>query len=420
MLSSLQQYKFVLAIPIINAVASNTTEYFQSALFNPGNLRAIIIGVFALYFIFTKLPNERIFRFIMFYLLFYLLLVLISTDKLHSGNLFLKFFLGIIMFPIGYYYIDSVGKFKGLVTVLFFTLLLHLTNLAIANIFKLGTSDYLDESFYFGAGRVNITKNILILVFMVPVTLLFTNKHKLKVIFVFLIAFVVTIIGIKRSVLVSGAVGFIIYLVIKQKISQLFKIVIASALLIFLIITILPRLTGLITARFNARSDRVEISEETLETEGRFDETKQVWINWKLGSMKHKLIGSEVFNDRIFYNSKRMLHTDYMVILNGSGIIGLFLWFYMLVIIIREKGIYYSRLKKNTLFQEMNAVFWILISTQLIISISGTVYAIEVRSLLFLIWGAFIGTMRGYLKNLYISQKSGSDLHHQFGKYISG
>jgi hypothetical protein len=35
-----------------------------------------------------------------------------------------------------------------------------------------------------------------------------------------------------------------------------------------------------------------------------------------------------------------------------------------------------------------------LLVTQLIMSISGTVYSLNVRSLLFLYWGAIIGTMR--------------------------
>ena len=88
------QFYFVLAIPLINAVASNTSEYFSSDIFNTGNLRALVIGVFAVYFIVARLPNEGLYRFIILYLSFYLILVLFSTDRMLSGNLFLKFFSG--------------------------------------------------------------------------------------------------------------------------------------------------------------------------------------------------------------------------------------------------------------------------------------------------------------------------------------
>jgi len=394
------QYKFVLAIPIINAIASNTTEYFNSTVYNPGNLRALLIGVFALYFIFTKIPNEKIFRFVLFYLFFYGLLVLISTDMLHSGNLYFKFFLGVIMFPIGYYYINSIGRLKELVVVLFVALVLHLINLAITNIFQLGTSDYLENTFYFGAGRVNITKNIIVLVFVFPLTMLFFWNHRFKIILVYLIGFMVAMVGIKRSVLLSGAVGVITYFFYRGKISYLLRFSLGFSILFLIILTSLPSVSNLFTSRFEARGDRVEITGQTLESEGRYDETRIVWDSWISGSFRHKLIGSEVFNDRIFFNSARMLHTDYMIMLNGSGVIGFLLWFYMYYLIIKEKQKFYRKLRNNSLFIEINAVFWVLLATQILLSISGTVYAIEVRSLLFLLWGAFIGTMRGHLRNL--------------------
>jgi hypothetical protein len=147
----------------------------------------------------------------------------------------------------------------------------------------------------------------------------------------------------------------------------------------------------------------VELTEETIETEGRLSETEMVFGAWSTGSVRHKLAGSEVFNDRLFFKSKRMLHTDYMIILNGSGIIGLFLWFYLFVRIIKEKNRYYRLLKNHILFREMNAIFWVLLTAQLVLSVSGTVYAIELRSLIFLFLGAFLGTMRGYLKDKSMS-----------------
>ncbi len=82
---------------------------------------------------------------------------------------------------------------------------------------------------------------------------------------------------------------------------------------------------------------------------------------WYSGSFHHKLIGSEVFNDRLFFNSKRMLHTDYMIMLNGSGLIGFLLWFYMFVRLLREKNRFYRALRHHILFRELNALFWVLL-----------------------------------------------------------
>jgi hypothetical protein len=397
------QFYFVLAIPVINAIASNTTEYFRSDTMNSGNLRALIIGLFVMYFIFSKLPNERFYRFVLIYLGYYLLLVLFSGDRLTSGSLYLKFFLGVAMLPVGYYYINSIARLELLLRILLLTLALHLLNILIANIFQLGTSDYLDETFYFGAGRVNITKNILILVFMLPATMLFIKRYRKTVFILYLVAFLITIIGIKRSVLISAAAGVVTYLAVKQRFTLLLRSV-AIVLVLFLIMTLVfPRFISLFRSRFEARGERVELTEETIETEGRLSETEMVFGAWSEGSVRHKLFGSEVFNDRLFFNSKRMLHTDYMIILNGSGLIGLFLWFYLFYRLIKEKNRYYRALRNHVLFRELNAIFWVLITAQLVLSVSGTVYAIELRSLIFLYWGAFFGTMRGYLKDRMLS-----------------
>ncbi len=394
-------YWFFLSIPVINAIASNTTEYFSSDILNTGNLRALLIGLFAAWFLFTRLKNESLQRFILFYVAYYFILVLFSTDRLTSGNLYLKFVLGVIMLPLGYYYINSIARLELLMKILLVTLGLHILNIVIANVFQLGTSDYLDETFYFGAGRVNITKNILILVFMMPVTMLFIRRYRKAVMAIYIIAFLITLVGIKRSVLISAAAGIVTYLAVKQRFTLLLRTVAAISVVLVVMMLVFPEFISLFRSRFEARGERVELTEETIETEGRLSETETVFNAWKTGSFRHKLIGSEVFNDRLYFNTPRMLHTDYMIILNGSGLIGLFLWFLFFVQIIREKNKYYRGLKNHILFREMNAVFWVLLVAQIVLSVSGTIYAIELRALIFLFWGAFLGAMRGFLKEKY-------------------
>lgn len=398
-----RQFYFVLAIPVINAIASNTSEYFSSDILNTGNLRALIIGLFAAWFLFTRLPNENFSRFILFYLGYYFILVLFATDRVTSGNLYLKFFLGVIMMPIGYYYINSIARLEILLKVLLFTLGLHILNIIIANIFALGTSDYLDETFYFGAGRVNITKNILILVFMLPVTMLFIKKYRRAVLILYIVAFLITIVGIKRSVLISAGAGIVAYLAVKRRFSLLMRTIVITSVFILIMVVMFPGFVDLFRSRFEARGERVELTEETMETEGRLSETETVFRGWSAGSFRHKLVGSEVFNDRLYFDTSRMLHTDYMIILNGSGLIGLVLWFYLFYRIIKEKNRFYRVLRNHILFREMNAVFWVMLVAQLVLSVSGTVYAIELRSLIFLFWGAFLGTMRGYLNDKGLS-----------------
>ena len=78
---------------------------------------------------------------------------------------------------------------------------------------------------------------------------------------------------------------------------------------------------------FKAREEAIDLrSEENREKQARYLEYFRVTDAWIEGSWKHRLIGSEMFNDCHYYRVKRMLHTDYMTILSGGGAIGFFIF----------------------------------------------------------------------------------------------
>jgi len=59
----------------------------------------------------------------------------------------------------------------------------------------------------------------------------------------------------------------------------------------------------------------------------------------------------------------------------------------------------------------MNSVFWVLLVAQIVLSVSGTINAIELRALIFLFWGAFLGTMRGFLKEKFSPAKGDAEVN---------
>ena len=172
------------------------------------------------------------------------------------------------------------------------------------------------------------------------------------------------------------------------------RIVRMALVVLFLLLTFLSFYVDVFLDRFYARGERVMITEETFETESRYNEVFWVTDAWEKGSIKHKLIGSEFFNDREFYRTRRMLHTDYMIMLSGAGLIGLLLWLAKYLLLIQVKNSYYNKLRSISFYRELNTVFWMLLAAQLLMSISGTIYSLNTRALLFLYWGAIIGTMR--------------------------
>ena len=387
------EFWFVLSIPVINAIAANTTGFLPNTALNPGAIRGLIIGLFSIYFIFNRLTKSSLNSFVLFYLVYFFILVILSSNFFFSLDLYLKLFIGVMMLPIGYYYFNTPEKISLLLKSFFVALVIYIINIAISNTFKLGSSDYLDDSFYFGTGRVNITKSLLLLVFFAPLTITF-KRNKLLTTLIFILGLLIALIGIKRSVLLSGFIAFVIYAYFKRNKTKLIKASIALAIFVSLILIAFPSYIDTFLARFEAREERIEVTDESLEEEARYNETFQVTNEWLNGSIKHKLIGSELFNDRYYYNTHRMLHTDYMIILNGAGIVGIVLWFLIYVLIIYKKNKYYKYLKNDNLYREMNALFYMFLSAQIIMSVSSTVYAIDIRSIFFLYWGAMISIMR--------------------------
>lgn len=391
-------FSFVLLIPIINAVATSTVNYFPAGTLNPGTVRALLIGLFLLYFVVNKYPKDIVSGFILFFLIYLFVLAILSSNISKSFYEYIKIVLSMLMYPVGFYYINSKEKLLKLNRVYLFVLIFFILDITFANIFQYGTSDYLEDSVYFGSARVNITKAMIILIIVSPIAFILEEKKYLKwVAIVIVIGLLITVVGIKRSVLLSTIASAAIYFLKSPHKARMFRL---SLIVIFLLLTFLSFYVDVFYDRYSARGERVEITEETFETESRYNEVFWVIDAWEKGSTKHKFFGTDFLNDREFYGTKRMLHTDYMIILSGAGLLGLFLWVVQYLLLILVKNSYYDKLRNITFYRELNTVFWMLLATQLLMSISGTIYSLNTRALLFLYWGAIIGTMRYEVINI--------------------
>jgi hypothetical protein len=389
-------YKFVLFIPVFFALALNLTGYFNPRSLNPGTVRGFIMIIFLFYFLLKYYPGTYTNRFILFFISYIGVLTLFSTNLSSSLYGFIKFFIPTMMFPVGYYFINSHDKLLKLSKFYTIALGFFMINILVSNVFKLGTSDYLEDSFYFGAGRVTVTKSTIVLIYAAIIFTLSSTARRQRLLIIFLsVSSFITIIGIKRSVLLSAILGILIFW-ITSKSKQLFlRAIIVFSIIIGGIFIVFPKTLNVFTDRLQAREERLTITEETIEGEARYNETSRVLNAWVNGSIKHKLIGSEMFNDAFFFKTHRMLHTDYMVLIAGSGLLGLFLWFVVLMYIIREKEKYWKYLKTDLRFQYYHPIFYSIIAAQLLMSISGTIQGVDLRSFIMLFLGAIVGSLRG-------------------------
>ena len=225
-------FGFVIFIPIIHAIATLTVNYFEPGTFNPGTIRAFIIGVFLLWFISSKLTLKGLNKIIFFFLLFILVLVFLSSNPFISLYTYIKIFISLMMLPIGVYYFDDLKKLFKLNRIYIIALSLYALNLIISNYFKLGTSDYLEDTVYFGSGRVNIAKNVSLLLLTTPVFFLYDKPKNIILYYlsvgIVFIGVILVFLAVKRAGILSLLIGFFVYFLLSPnrggKIKQLMVI----------------------------------------------------------------------------------------------------------------------------------------------------------------------------------------------------
>ncbi len=408
-----KEFKFVLFIPLINIIADIFTNYYEPGTLNPGSIRASIIILFLIYFFGRGYKLDAVSKFILAYVIYLIILSFFSTNVLFSLFITIKASISFLMFIIGYFYINNVNRFNSLNKIYLIVIIIIILNLLITNYFHLGESSYIDATFYYGSARVNITKTLAALLICSPLIILTSkgsNYHKL-IFIILLISLVLIFIGVKRAAVLSVLVASILYLILTPRKGKQIKYLTYASIILFITS---PLYLLQIEQRFIAREDRLALRQETLETEARYNEVFMVLDAFQKEDIPHKLFGSELFNDRAYFNTIRMLHTDYMTLLNGSGLIGMFFFFGVYIMIIREKNKYYRFVRDDKLYREFNAVFWAILISMLILSIAGTIHEIGSRAFMFMYLGAILRLMKeGYKSKALIIQSRKDSLIEQ-------
>lgn len=377
-------------------LATLTTNYFPAGTLNPGTARAFLIFVFLVYFISRKFILNSLNVSVLLFLLYLFILVILSSNRAGGMYTYLRVFISFMMLPVGYYYFNSIERYKQLHIAFAISLFLFVANMLIANIFKLGTSDYLEESIYFGAGRVNITKAMSVLILISPVSLLLFKKGIWRNIYIILVvtSIVIVLIGIKRSAIISLVVGLTVYFLFSPQKVKAIRLGILLSLFLFMASFYF---LDTFYARLEARGEQVEILDEGFgEQEGRFSEVSMVVNDFEKRSFFNKMFGIEVFNELKYYGIKRVLHTDYMILLHGAGYLGLFWYLFILLSIT-----YYSKLgsqgqSQMSLLKENHSINLALIVSSLFLSFAGSLFAIVLRTIMLMFIGASLRINREY------------------------
>ncbi len=377
-------------IPIINTIAITMTGFFPPKALNPGTIRAAIIGSFFLHFWLTKKSQTSIDTTIRLFVGYLFMLSLFSSDYSTSIYSFLKLFLATFSFSVAYYYICSKESFWKLTKFYFYASLVHILSLIIVNIFNLGGTGYSEEgSIYFGASNLNIAKEFVIMLMIAPFIFKVLTIRQRKIFVVVVLVFLVFIfLSLKRTAVLSLILGGVItYMGYDSKIKNL-RVILGFIAILALAF---PLFEDTLLLTFESRKDIIVVdytSEEGLETQARYNEGLLTIAEIEKKGFFYFTFGSEPFNNMLYFNMRRMFHTDYINLLAGTGIVGLMLFLLVYVSIYhhtRKLKPYFRQIPELKRIHHMNSG---LIVVMLILGVAGTIQSVELRSLAFLYLGA--------------------------------
>jgi hypothetical protein len=157
----------------------------------------------------------------------------------------------------------------------------------------------------------------------------------------------------------------------------------------------LPFYSDIIESQYE---NRLELTEERLENENRYQETELLWTEvLSFNNSLKSLFGENPFLTAGNYGrgalGERYLHVDINIVLFSTGIIGLLVYIFIYIgILMKFKMLYkYFENDKSFLIVICRLIFYSLFLASVAMSFSGGFSAITYRSSTFLILGSIIG-----------------------------
>lgn len=380
------------------------------------------IGVFRLFsiilIIFVFINNFNWFktqlnRFILFYCFYIFILCFFSSDLSESIiDGFFKIFISLMMIPIGIY-LGNNDK-RALIQMSFWLLLLLIVNYGFAQFLKIGNSLYDEDSFYSG-GAAATTPIIIGLCIIVLMNGLNTNRlsyYNTLNLVIILFSILIVILSLKRGAILAMAAGILVYFIFSSIRSRFsLRVLFIGFGLLFLLIQF--------SSTFNQRFDARTTDRNSLENENRFKETVYIINEIENANIINLFFGREAFNSKTvlkkYFGKERQLHIDYNIILHGTGIIGIILYFTIFLTLIfwsrnlkKETSTFSFSSRATLISNENHATILSLILLSLVMSFSGGLQFSSYRIILFLYIGYFLGQsekLRDLTKHIWMENK---------------
>jgi hypothetical protein len=409
-ISNNKELKLHIRFLLLFTIASGILFPFLSPVMPFDIFRAVVFFVLFCLFFLKKRHFDIISKIIIFFTFHVLVMALVTYIRQgHFSTVSLKILISSIFFIVGYNVIKEPKHLNYLLNVYFYGTLMLLGSIVLFNLLGIepvrlyGGAQSAD--IYIGTQGANTTKAFPLLLF--PLFLLIfgfrvPRKKRWVVYLFFAFAIVLILVGQKRGTILSFAVGLFVYFYFSPFKKKLFN---NSILIILIMIASATFYWDMVETTFQARQARysyiLEGDQDALDTEARYWEIKAVTGDLKNRSALEIIFGMGSMSWQKYWGTKRMLHTDYMMFLNDTGVLGLFMYFFIYFVIFRRAEKFSNYLKDSVSFHKnIKALVYAIIAISLVLAISGFSHGIELRAYAFLFLGGTIGYMEHQCKKI--------------------
>lgn len=343
------------------------------------------------------------FGFLYLYLIFlFVMALLTSSDFFHSLRMWMKYSISIMCLSIGFDIFDNDESIHRLWNALKIFFFLFVANFTVANIYHLGGSRYGTEAMGAETGNLfdeALYTNIAVIIIMPYMLHKYKQQNTLVLIMLTALISIITILLMKRTVIICLFVAILCFPILWQYLKMRYgkltiyfptRLILLGLVFICCFLFVFQDSIG---QQYNARTKRFDMG---LKQEGRTQEleiiSKDIMSN---KDFKTFLLGQETFNTVGTYAKgkfgNRMIHENYGIFLNGTGIIGTIIYIYIHMYLL----FIFFRYIKNVNFNDISAyllyiAYLSLWLTFVLASFSGTVWLIFYPSIHYMISGMIL------------------------------
>jgi len=381
--------KILFILPAILLVVQAFDETIGGYLsYVRGTLLILMILVFFLYY---KLKLDLVSKAIIVFLTYTFFLSFESTNILKTLLSYTSICVSFSFYIISYSTISNYSQFYRF-KVLFWTMpFIYIFSAVIFSFFNLSNPIYGEYQIVnMGPGLHHNTIYTGILIISIYFVLRKYSEDKLRDTILITTMAILILLSYRRTAIILLMVSCIIFITMSKK-QNLFKYVIPGMILL---ITTYPLYNEYVTNYFKARGTRANF-EYGIQSETRFKEVTLITERiLNANELKYFFFGMEFLNSEGTYYSSRFpvlssrpLHSDYAVVLHGSGFVGITLYFFLLISILCKT---IQCVKFCGLKNDLSIMTTILTSILILVTFSGSILSITFRTTLFLFLGSLM------------------------------